>query len=283
MPGDLRWLGLELMSLPLRRPSLGWLAVRLGKLSVLYAVMVNELRIISREPGGLVLLIIMPYFIAGGMAFIASFFSRVTDLIFIREFLGFEVLILSLIMVQTGARFLAEERNGGRLEYLLMTSTGMYVVLLGTSLTMVIVDIGAFTIASLPVLYLSYGLISMERLILALLLLFIGLMPLYGIGLIIAGLVMRFNDADSVMNIVTPILTILSGTTYPTYVLPLWIKYLVYVLPMYMTFYSMYMEILGKENLALVISMVLAVIIYLLLGVTSYASLERDLRRKGIQ
>lgn len=245
--------------------------------------MVNELRIISREPGGLVLLIIMPYFIAGGMAFIASFFSRVTDLIFIREFLGFEVLILSLIMVQTGARFLAEERNGGRLEYLLMTSTGMYMVLLGTSLTMVIVDIGAFTIASLPVLYLSYGLISMERLVLALLLLFIGLMPLYGIGLIIAGLVMRFNDADSVMNIVTPILTILSGTTYPTYVLPLWIKYLVYVLPMYMTFYSMYMEILGKENLTLVISMVLAVIIYLLLGVTSYASLERDLRRKGIQ
>ncbi|ADN51666.1 ABC transporter permease [Vulcanisaeta distributa] len=259
--------------------------MRMGKfseLNVLFAVMANELKIISREPGGLALLIILPYFIAGGMAFIASFFVRVTSGVFIRQFIGFEVLMLSMIMMQTGARFLWEERRGGRLEFLLASPTSMYVILLGTSLVMIVVNIGAFTIASLPLFYLEYGLIGAVRLALALLLLFIGLLPLYGIGLLIAGLVMKLNDADSVTNVLTPILTILSGTTYPIYVLPWWIKELVYALPMYITFYSMYLESIGHESITLITYLIAATIIYLLLGMTSYARLEREFRRKGV-
>ncbi|MCG2863130.1 MAG: ABC transporter permease [Vulcanisaeta sp.] len=256
--------------------------MRVGKLGALYAVMINELRIISREPGGLALLVILPYFIAGGTAFIASFFTRVTVGTFTRQFLGFEVLMLSLIMVQVGARFLWEERNGGRLEFLLISPVGMYVILFGTSLTMVLVNVGAFTVASLPVLYLNYGFVGMVKLALALLLLFIGLFPLYGIGLIIAGLIMRFNDANAVMNIIAPILTILSGSTYPVYVLPWWVRDLVYILPMYQTFYSMYMEITGRAYVHLVINLILSAVIYLLLGGTIYANLEKDFRKKGV-
>ncbi len=244
--------------------------------------MINELKIISREPGGLVLLIILPYFIAGGMAFIASFFTKITSNVFIRQFVGFEVLMLSMIMVQTGARFLNEERNGGRLEFLLASPTSMYVILLGTSMVMIIVDIGAFTIASLPLLYLNYGLIGMIRLTIALLLLFIGLLPLYGLGLLMSGIVIKLKDADTIMNIVTPILTILSGATYPIYVLPWWIKDLIYVLPMYITFSSMYMEIMGNTGLSLILNLILSAIIYLLLGVTAYASFEKEIKRGGV-
>ncbi|WP_243666281.1 hypothetical protein [Vulcanisaeta sp. JCM 16159] len=132
----------------------------MGKIGVLLAVMANELKIISREPGGLALLVILPYFIAGSMAFIASFFVKVTSSVFIRQFIGFEVLMLSMIMVQTGSRFLWEERRGGRLEFLLASPTSMYLILLGTSLVMIIVNIGAFTIASLPLFYMEYGLIG---------------------------------------------------------------------------------------------------------------------------
>lgn len=255
---------------------------KVGKASILLAVMVNELRIISREPGGLVLLVILPYFIAGGMAFIASFFIKVTGSVFLRQFIGFEVLILSMIMMQTGARFLWEERRGGRLEFLLASPTSMYIILLGTSLVMALVDIGAFTIASLPLFYIEYGLVGTIRLVIALLLLFIGLLPLYGIGLLIAGLVMRLNDADSVTNALTPILTILSGTTYPVYVLPWCIKELIYALPMYITFYSMYLESIGHENPILITYLITATIIYLILGMTSYARLERGFRSQGI-
>ncbi|WP_054842472.1 ABC transporter permease [Vulcanisaeta distributa] len=257
---------------------------RLGKVNALLAVMMNELKIISREPGGLALLIILPYFIAGGMAFIASFFVRVTSGgVFIRQFIGFEVLMLSMIMMQTGgARFLWEERRGGgRLEFLLASPTSMYVILFGTSLVMIVVNIGAFTIASLPLFYAEYGLIGAVRLAVALLLLFIGLLPLYGIGLLIAGLVMRLNDADSVTNVLTPILTILSGATYPIYVLPWWIRELVYALPMYITFYSMYLESIGHESLTLIAYLIAATIIYLLLGMTSYARLEREFKNRG--
>jgi ABC-2 type transport system permease protein len=121
----------------------------------------------------------------------------------------------------------------------------------------------------------------MVKLIIALLTLFIGLLPLYGIGLVVAGIIMRLNDADAVANIVTPILTILSGATYPIYVLPWWIRGLVYILPMYQTFYSMYMEIIGNASLNLVVNLVLSTIAYLSLGVTTYAVLERDFRRRG--
>ena len=255
---------------------------RPGRLGVLLAVMVNEFRIISREPGGLVLLIVLPYFIAGGMALIASFFVRVTGSVFLREFLGFEVLMLSMIMMQTGARFLWEEKRGGRLEFLLASPTSMYVILFGTSLVMALVDIGAFTIASLPLFYVRYGLIGTIRLAAALILLFIGLLPTYGIGLLIAGLVMRLNDADSVTNVLTPILTILSGVTYPVYVLPWWIRELVYVLPMYMTFYSMYLESVGHGSITLITYLITATITYLALGMTSYARLEKGFRSQGV-
>ncbi len=100
--------------------------------------------------------------------------------------------------------------------------------------------------------------------------------------MLIAGLVMKLNDADSVTNVLTPILTILSGTTYPIYVLPWWIKELVYALPMYITFYSMYLESIGHESITLITYLIAATIIYLLLGMTSYARLEREFRRKGV-
>jgi hypothetical protein len=71
-------------------------------LSLFWAIMLNELRIIAREPGGLVILLLMPYLVAGGMAFMASFFTKVSGIDFIREFIGFEVVMVFMIMDQTG-------------------------------------------------------------------------------------------------------------------------------------------------------------------------------------
>lgn len=246
------------------------------------AVMVNELKIISREPGGLVLLILLPYFIAGGMAFVASFFTKVTGGVFLRQFIGFEVLMLSMIMLMTGSRFLYEEREGGRLEPLLATPTSMYIILFATSLVMVLVDLGAFTIASIPVVYAEYGIYGLGRMIIGLLLLFLGLMPLYGIGLLFAGLILRLNEADAIMNIITPIITVLSGATYPVYVLPYWIRFLVLILPMYPTTESLYSLVIGRGLPGVFLNLVLSVIAYLLIGVVSYGVFERDFRRRGL-
>ncbi|WP_069806423.1 ABC transporter permease [Vulcanisaeta thermophila] len=250
--------------------------------NAIIAVMTNELKIISREPGGLILLIILPYFIAGGMAFIASFFTRVTGGVFIRQFIGFEVLMLSMIMLMTGSRFLYEERNGGRLEPLMATPTSMYLVLFATSFVMVLVDMGAFTIASVPLVYAEYGLRGLGNMVIGLLLLFLGLMPLYGLGLLLAGLILRFNDADSIMNVVTPILTILSGATYPIYVLPQWIRLLILALPMYPTADLIYSVVSSHGLNSLFLNLVLSVIAYLLIGVVSYGELERTFRRRGL-
>lgn len=246
------------------------------------AVMANELKIISREPGGLVLLIILPYFIAGGTAFIASFFTKIAGSVFIRQFVGFEVLMLSMIMLMTGSRFLYEEKNGGRLEPLMATPTSMYVVLLATSLVMALVDLGAFAIASIPIIYAEYGLAGLGGMLIGILILFLGLMPLYGLGLLFAGLILKFNDADTIMNIITPIITVLSGATYPIYILPYWIRALVLALPMYPTMESIYSLISGQGLSNLFLNLILSVIIYLLIGVFSYGGFERSFRRSGL-
>lgn len=245
-------------------------------------VMVNELKIISREPGGLAILIIMPYIVAGGIAFVASFFTRVTRYEFLGEFIGFEVLTMSMLMVQTGARFIREERDGGRLESLMATPTSMYLILFSTSLSLMIVNMGAFIVAALPIIYLTYGPASILNLTLSLILLFIGLLPLYGIGLFFAGIVVRFRDVDALMNVLTSLLSVLSGATYPIYILPTWLRAVVYALPIYQLYESI-MGIITRGGIPPIVYTLLAsAIVYVLVGLTSYGAFERSMLRRGI-
>lgn len=146
----------------------------MGAINEFTAVMENEFRIISREPGGLALLVILPYFVAGGTAVIASFLASVNRYRFAEQFIGFEVVMLSIIMMQTGARFLREERNGGRLEYLLASPpTNMFVILFGTSLVMASSIVAAFTVSLMPIAYGVYGIQGMMRALASIVLLLI--------------------------------------------------------------------------------------------------------------
>ena len=253
------------------------------RLSLLWAIMINEFKIISREPGGLIILIIMPYLVAGGMAVMASFFTRVSGVNFIRQFIGFEILTVSVIMVQTGARFLNEERNGGRLEALMATPVSMYMVLFATSMVMVIVNVGAYVIASLPIIYSAFGLSGLIRLIPSMVVIIIGLMPLYGIGLALAGIVIRIRDVDSLMNVITSLITVLSGATYPLYVLPKWVDLIVMAMPMYQLYQTTISIIMGSGISTLIYSLVASTIAYLMLGVFTYDRIERGILKNGIK
>ncbi len=252
-------------------------------LSLFWAIMLNELRIIAREPGGLVILLLMPYLVAGGMAFMASFFTRVSGIDFIREFIGFEVVMVSMIMVQTGARFISEERSGGRLEHLIATPVSMYVILFATSIVMVIINISAYLVASLPVIYGVFGVIGLLRLIPTLVIMFIGLMPLYGIGLALAGVVVRLRDVDALMNVVTALLSVLSGATYPIYILPKWVDAVVVALPMYQMYQTALGIVMGSGVTGLIYGLAASTVAYLALGVFTYGRVERDMLKGGVK
>ncbi|GGP20017.1 ABC transporter [Thermocladium modestius] len=254
----------------------------MGAINEFTAVMENEFRIISREPGGLALLVILPYFVAGGTAVIASFLASVNRYRFAEQFIGFEVVMLSIIMMQTGARFLREERNGGRLEYLLASPTNMFVILFGTSLVMASSIVAAFTVSLMPIAYGVYGIQGMMRALASIVLLLIGLMPLYGLGLALSGLVLRFRDSDSLMGLITSAASLLSGATYPIQALPLWLGFLVRVLPMHALDDALYYELIGYLNATHVAYLVLASAVYLSLGAYLYGRLQKSLLRKGI-
>ncbi|MGC9225905.1 ABC transporter permease [Caldivirga sp.] len=253
------------------------------RVSLFWAIMINEFKIISREPGGLLILIIMPYLVAGGMAAMASFFTRVNGVDFIRQFIGFEIIMVSVIMVQTGARFLNEERSGGRLEALMATPVSMYMVLFATSIVMVLVNVGAYVVASLPIVYGTFGLSGLVRLIPSMIIVIVGLMPLYGIGLALAGLVIRIRDVDALMNVVTSLITVLSGATYPLYVLPKWVSAVVVAMPMYQLYQSTLSIIMGGGVSALIYGLAASTVAYLMLGVFTYGRIEKSVLKAGIR
>ncbi|MFP3044773.1 MAG: ABC transporter permease [Thermocladium sp.] len=254
----------------------------MSALDRLGAVIEGEFKIISREPGGLALLVILPYFVAGGTAIIASFLASINRYRFMEQFIGFEVVMLSIIMMQTGARFLREERNGGRLEYLLASPTNALLILLGTSIVMASSMVAAFLVSLIPVAYGVYGVPGLIRSITSLLLLFIGLMPLYGLGILLSGVVLRFRESDSLMGLITSAASLLSGATYPIEALPKWLELLIRVLPMHMLDKALYGEVMGYLTPSRAIYLAAAAMIYLSLGVYSYGRLQRSLLRKGI-
>ena len=251
-------------------------------IDALAAVMVNELKIISREPGGFAMLVIYPYLVTGGMAFVASFFSKINGLDFLRQFIGFEIIMLSVIMVQAGARFLREERNGGRLEYLLASPTPMHIILLATSLSMSIASIGAFITALIPLMAIYYGALGVVKSIIASILTLLGLIPLFGLGLIMAGVALRLRDIDALMNVVTSVISLLSAATYPAYILPQWLKLIIRVFPMYPLYDTLLGLLLSIPNIGSLTWLLALIATYGLMGLYSYGLLEGQVRRRGV-
>ncbi len=108
-------------------------------------------------------------------------------------------------------------------------------------------------------------------------------MPLYGLGLALSGLVLRFRDSDSLMGLITSAASLLSGATYPPIqALPLWLGFLVRVLPMHALDDALYYELIGYLNATHVAYLVLASAVYLSLGAYLYGRLQKSLLRKGI-
>jgi len=121
------------------------------------------------------------------------------------------------------------------------------------------------------------------RLIPTLVIMFIGLMPLYGIGLALAGVVVRLRDVNALMNVVTALLSVLSGATYPIYILPKWVDAVVVALPMYQMYQTALGIVMGSGVTGLIYGLAASTVAYLALGVFTYGRVERDMLKGGVK
>jgi ABC-2 type transport system permease protein len=212
-----------------------------------------------RYPGNFLIYLVIPFlfsllifgmgqFVGGGQA-TANFAARTgTTNIIVYEILGSAVWMTSWVVVEDVGVALRDEQMKGTLEQNFLAPVNRFTLLVGMSLTDVVITTGIFFIVvgvtlaiALPSSFLS--------LIPAFLALLVGLIPLFGIGFLFAGFVIRFKEPYVFTQMVNLIFATLTGTYYPVTFLPYWAQFLSGVLPQTYVIDDMRRIILGNQTL----------------------------------
>jgi len=269
----------------------GWRAT----ISALTAIFWKGIKHYIRYPGSFLLVLVMPFlftlmifgmgqFVGGSNASL-NFAARTgTSNILIYEILGSAVWMTSWVVVEDVGVALRDEQMKGTLEQNFLAPVNRFTLLIGLSLTDVVITsavfvvvVGVTTIITLPGAYL--GLLQ------AFLILLIGLIPLFGIGFLFAGFVLRFKEPYIFTQIVNLLFATLTGTYYPVSLLPYWVQFLSSGLPQTYVVEDMRRIVLANQTLvnaygSIFVLLVLAVA-YPTIGYAVFKTIERRASMTG--
>jgi len=267
-----------------------------NNLLVIYAVYIKEMKIWLRYPSWIFVFITLPYTltglfygvgyaIAGNRAFdnfVKNTGARNPVLYYL---LGSTVLLLSVIIIEDmGASIRSEQLRGTfELHYLSPANKlllwSSYVLPHGTVSFIVI----AATLA--PPLIWETRTLDIVSVLWTIVLLFIGMLPLYGIGLITASLTIRFKEPWAIINIIKAFISVCSGFLYPLTVLPHWLQLVSKTIP------TSYLAVLLRDILIFdrkllledirLTALVITSLLYLALGFGIYLRWENYARKTG--
>jgi len=212
-----------------------------------------------RYPGNFLLLLVMPFlftlmifgmgqFVGGSNASL-NFAARTgTSNILVYEILGSAVWMIGWVVVEDVGVALRDEQMKGTLEQNFLAPVSRFTLLIGLSLTDIVITsaifvvvVGATIIITLPAAFLS--------LLQAFLLLLVGLIPLFGIGFLFAGFVLRFKEPYVFTQILNLLFATLTGTYYPVSLLPYWVQFLSGALPQTYVIEDMRQIVLANQTL----------------------------------
>jgi len=213
----------------------------------------------TRYPGSFVLILVMPFlftlmifgmgqFVGGSNASL-NFAARTgTSNILVYEILGSAVWMIGWVVVEDVGVALRDEQMKGTLEQNFLAPVSRFTLLIGLSLTDIVITsaifvvvVGATIIITLPAAFLS--------LLQAFLLLLVGLIPLFGIGFLFAGFVLRFKEPYVFTQILNLLFATLTGTYYPVSLLPYWVQFLSGALPQTYVIEDMRQIVLANQTL----------------------------------
>ena len=261
-----------------------------GTIGALAAIFWKGMKHYTRYPGGFLLYLILPFlftilifgmgrFIGGGNAAL-NFAARTgTTNVLVYEMLGSAVWMTGWVVVDDVAVALRDEQMKGTLEQNFLAPVNRFTLLAGISLTDIAITTSIFFIVvgvtlafTMPGAYL--GLIQ------AFLMLLIGLIPLFGIGFLFAGFVIKFKEPYVFTQIVNLIFGALTGTYYPVTILPYWVQFLSRALPQTYVISNMRQIVLANQTLvslygSIFILLALA-LVYPTIGYAVFKKLERN-------
>ena len=228
-------------------------------LGALAAIFWKGIKHYTRYPGGFLLYLIMPFlftslifgmgqFVGGGNA-ATNFASRTgTTNIVVYEILGSAVWMTSWVVVEDVGVSLRDEQMKGTLEQNFLAPTNRFTLLVGMSLTDVVITATIFlvVVGATVAVMMPFSFLNLIQAFIALL---IGLIPLFGIGFLFAGFVVKFKEPYVFIQIVNLIFATLTGTYYPITFLPYWVQFLSGVLPQTYVISDMRQILLADQTL----------------------------------
>ena len=270
---------------------------RLRKLArVAVGVYVKEMRIWFRYPSWLLTFAALPYMVSGlfngvgySIAGPKAFenFAKNTGVSnpFLFYTLGTALLIASQLILQDTASSIRSEQLMGTFELHYLTPTPTYIIWLLHIFPHFTVTMMVLLAATLPILAYSGAIISPLDLLYASIVLLLGMLPLLGISLVLASLVVRYKEPWALINVVQSIISLLSGYFYPLTVFPEWVRILAQVVPTSHVVEILREVFLFNRGIALSDSRILLLLtlllVYPIVGLMFYMRWERIARRRG--
>jgi ABC-2 type transport system permease protein len=242
-----------------------------------------------RYPGSFMIYLAIPFLFTfmilgmgqfvGGNNAAANFATRTgTSNILVYEILGSAVWMTSWVVVEDVGVALRDEQMKGTLEQNFLAPINRFTLLVGLSLTDIVITTGIFFIVAGVAIAITIpsGFISLFEAFLALL---IGLVPLFGIGFLFAGFVVKFKEPYVFTQIVNLIFATLTGTYYPVTFLPYWVQLLSDVLPQTYVIKNMRLIVLADQTLVSLYGSVFVLLalalVYPVIGYVIFKQIEK--------
>jgi len=269
---------------------------RLGPFLVLVGVMSKELKITFRYVGSLVLLVTLPFTISGlfigigyavsGPLALSNFQANTgssSPLLYIT--LGGVLMIASMIVIENTSAIIREEQLMGTFELHYLTPNSAVALWLLHSLAYSILTILVFAVDIAAVVAWQGSLLSPAEWALAAAVILLALLPLAGLGLVIAALTVRFKEVWAAASVVNSFVAALSGFYYPLEIFPRIVQLVAEALPTAHAATILKGVVAGVplqlelwQRLVLMSALALG---YLALGRFFYSRWEDEARRKG--
>lgn len=217
----------------------------LGELAISLAGIIKyELRVITRYRWDIPIFGAMPYLFAGFFYLVGmgiggeealKNFTMTTGYkeAFLYMLVGSAILLVIIIGIESVIGELYSGLATGWLELLMLTRTEAHVYIFGLTVPYFVANIGVTLLSFIPAAVYLGGIHAGVRLLVALVILFIGLLPLQGLSLIVATFVVRYKEPQAITQPLKALLLVFSGSLYPIYVLPSWMQFAAQLLPPY--------------------------------------------------
>lgn len=162
--------------------------------------------------------------------------NKQTDLEILMFLIGLMYWYFGVHAIDLISILIEEEIEQGTLEQLLMSRTQLAVSLFFRIIAQILFDLlkGIFVFALCIVAFgIDYSVMISWKFLLAVVVFFIGLFAMYGIGYMVAGVSLIYKQASSIASISSNLILFFTGATIPASFFPYWVQMMMKLFPIY--------------------------------------------------